>query len=139
MKKIIICSALVLAACSHEETALKNLDAVVEQSPKHADLQNMNHANSDSESKAYFIHVKVLSKDQKNDTADNTGGVVYFHETKELDPRKSFLKHWDHDPDFIVDFEKMTAISKSKNLSFYIQDQVDDISSEEAWLYRESE
>ncbi len=36
-----------------------------------------------------------------------------------------------------VDYKKMTAISKTKNLIFYIQDQIDEIPPEQAWMYRE--
>lgn len=143
-----MCSSLILAACSHEQTAFKNPDDVVEELSIQAERKDRDQpasdatsilVSADSELKAYFIHAKIVSRNQKYDVKDADNGVVYFHETKESDPRQSFLKNWDNNPDFIVDYDKMTAISKSTHLVFYIQDQIDPIPVEQTWMYREED
>lgn len=139
---------MILAACSHEQTAFKNPDDVVEELSIQAERKDRDQpasdatsilVSADSELKAYFIHAKIVSKNQKYDVKDADNGVVYFHETKASDPRQSFLKKWDNNLDFIVDYDKMTAISKSTNLVFYIQDQIDPIPAEQTWMYREED
>ncbi|WP_180116545.1 hypothetical protein [Acinetobacter sp. YH12140] len=144
MKKIMICFAWMLAACSQEEAALTSVDDVATstqiQTQHQMDIDpNLANATKDtnSEFKAYFIHVKILSLDGNHDPQTSDGGVVYFHETTEQNPKESFLKQWEEDPEMQVDYKKMTAISKTKNLIFYIQDQIDEIPPEQAWMYRE--
>ena len=148
MKIIIYCVLFSLVACSNEQATFKNSDNVLNDPPISTDLKSKDQTHLDIESasesvdselKAYFIHAKILSKDQKDDVKRNDGGVVYFHETKENDPKLSLLKYWDNDPDLVIDYEKMTALSKSKNLIFYIQDQVDEIPADQAWMYREDQ